>query len=127
MQDELQAIQNSATRVWDLVLKRFAEMSPLVVALFSATDLIEGRIDAVAANEVHWGVQQALMTVLSHFPKLELLEAFWTQTYRALESLSLGVPPSIAHSPPDGTGEDSGNRLAIFVFLSFSSRLRDSN
>jgi hypothetical protein len=55
MKDEHQALQNSATRVWDLVLERSSEAPSLAVALFSTADLIEAHADAVAANEVHWG------------------------------------------------------------------------
>jgi hypothetical protein len=60
---------------------------------------------------------------MSHFPKmdseLELLgsrynadltkdemEAFWTRTRWASESLSSRVPSSTARSPPDGDGEE---------------------
>jgi hypothetical protein len=123
MQDEHHALKNLATRVRDLVLKRSSEVPSLATALSSIVDLIEGRVDAAAANEVHWGAQLALVVVLSHFPKLELelellgsgyntnltkdeMEVFWTRTHRASKSLSSRAPPSVAHSPPDGTGEE---------------------
>jgi hypothetical protein len=55
VKDEHQALQNSATRVWDLVLQRSSEAPSLAAALFSTTNLIEGHADAVATNGVHWG------------------------------------------------------------------------
>jgi hypothetical protein len=72
MQDEhreavvkLRALQSSVARVWDLVLKRFDKTSSLVVSLSSATDLIEGHVNAVAANEAYWGARLALIATLS--------------------------------------------------------------
>jgi hypothetical protein len=123
MQDGHQALWSSAVRVWDLVLEGFGEEPSLVVALSSVAYLIEGHIDAAAANEVLRWARLALATVLSHFPKLELelellrssnnvdltrdlMEVFWTQSGRALESLSSRVHPSVARSPPNGTGEE---------------------
>jgi hypothetical protein len=64
-----------------------------------------------------------VITVLSHFPKLELklellgsgynadltkdeMEAFWTRTHRALESLSPRAPLSVARGPPNNVGEE---------------------
>jgi hypothetical protein len=77
------------------VPKGFDEMSSLVVVLSLAVDLIEGRVDVVAANRVHWEARLALTAGLSHFPELEpklellvsennadlmegQLDAFWT-------------------------------------------------
>jgi hypothetical protein len=91
MQDEhqeavvkLKALQNSATRVWDLVLKGSDEASSLAVSLSLATDLIEGHVNATATSGVHWGAQLALTTALSHLPELEpeleLLGSGITQT-----------------------------------------------
>jgi hypothetical protein len=34
------------------------------------------------------------------------MEVVWTWTHRASESVSLRVPPSDAHSPPDVAGEE---------------------
>jgi hypothetical protein len=82
----------------------------LAAALSSTADLIEGCINAMVANEVHWGARVALTTILSHFPELELdlkllgsgynanlmkdeMEVFWTRTLQASESLSSRVPP----------------------------------
>jgi hypothetical protein len=123
MQDEHQALQNSDTWVWDLVLERSSEAPSLIVALSSTVDLIEGHADAMDANRVHYWACLVLTTILSHFPeldiKLELLgseynanltkdemEVFWTRTHRASESLSSRVHPWVARSPPDGAGEE---------------------
>jgi hypothetical protein len=100
------------------VLNRFDKASSLAATLSSTMDLIEGHVDAVATSGVHWG-GSTLITVLTHFPELELfesrynadlpvgqLETFWTQTCQASESLSSWIPPSVARSPPDGVGEE---------------------
>jgi hypothetical protein len=68
MQDELQALRSSATRIWDLVLERSDEMPSLAVALSSTVERIEGRVDAAATNGVHWEPRLALIAVLLHFP-----------------------------------------------------------
>jgi hypothetical protein len=36
-----------------------------------ATELLEGRIDAAAANRVRWGTQFALVAALSYFLELK--------------------------------------------------------
>jgi hypothetical protein len=71
MQDEHRALQNSVTRVQDLVLKRSDEAFSLVVALSLTANLIEDHVDAVATNGVHSGARLALTAILSHFPELE--------------------------------------------------------
>jgi hypothetical protein len=60
---------------------------------------------------------------LSHFPELETklellgfrrnanliegqLDALWTETHRASESLALSIPSSVARDSPDDTGEE---------------------
>jgi hypothetical protein len=70
---ELKALQNSASRVWDLLLKGSDETSSLVVSLSTAVDLIEHRVIAAAANGTYWGARLVLTTTLWHFPELELL------------------------------------------------------
>jgi hypothetical protein len=87
-----------------MVLKRCDEASTLAVVLSSTADLVKGYVNAVAANGVQWGVQLELTAILSNFPELEpelellgswynadlmlgQLEAFWTQTRLASESL----------------------------------------
>jgi hypothetical protein len=84
--------------------------------------LIEGHVDAAAADRVHWGGRLALIAILSHYFELELelellgsrynvdltkdeMEIFLTRTCRALGSTSSRVPLSVAHSPPNGAGE----------------------
>jgi hypothetical protein len=69
------------------------------------------------------GGQFVLTIALSYFtelePKLDLhgsehnvdliacqLDALWTWTCRAFKPLSSRVPPSVARSPPDDTGEE---------------------
>jgi hypothetical protein len=69
------------------------------------------------------GVRLALTAALSHFPKLvtemELvgsernadltksqLDALWTQTRQASESLALSIPPSVARDSPDDIGKE---------------------
>jgi hypothetical protein len=51
--DKLRALQSSATRVRDLVLKRSDKMSSLAASMSSAADQVEGRIDTMIANGVH--------------------------------------------------------------------------
>jgi hypothetical protein len=65
----------------------------------------------------------ALIAALSHFPELEIelellgsrcntnliegkLDALWTQTCQASESLSLSIPSSVARDSPDDAGEE---------------------
>jgi hypothetical protein len=65
---ELEALWSSTSRVQDLVLRRFDEMSSLVALLTSAVDLIEGCIDFVSTNRICWVAQLALTNTLLHFP-----------------------------------------------------------
>jgi hypothetical protein len=93
------------------------------MALPSTVDQMEGHVDVVATNGVHWGAQLVLITVLSHFLELWLelellgsrynadlmkdeMKALWIQTRRALESLSSGAPLSVGCGPPDSAGEE---------------------
>jgi hypothetical protein len=81
-----------------------------------------GSIDAVAANGVRWAACSTLVAAVSHFSVLDTelevpgsersvglaedeVDALWTRVHAASNSLALNVPPSIAHNPPDGTGE----------------------
>jgi hypothetical protein len=119
---ELRALQSSAARVQDLVLKGSDEASSLAASLSSAADLIEGRVQAAAANGVHWGARLALITALLHFPKLEpklellgsgrnvdltksQLDALCTRMRQASESLSLSVLPSDTRNSPNDAGK----------------------
>jgi hypothetical protein len=51
--------------------------SSLAMSMFTVMELLEGRIDTVAANEVHWGSHSVLVAAVSHFlvlkAKLEVL------------------------------------------------------
>jgi hypothetical protein len=114
------------------VLKGSDKTSSLAVSLSLAVDLIEGHINDVAANKVGGGL--VWIATLSHFPELltelELLgfrhnvdptkgqlDALWTQTCRASESLALGIPSPIARDSPDDAGGSNVSSLAIFVFF----------
>jgi hypothetical protein len=85
-------------------------------------ELLEGQIDAAAANGVRWGTRYVLVVALSYFPelksKLELLgfrcnadltedqaNALLSRVRAASDSLASHVSPLVACSPPDGTGE----------------------
>jgi hypothetical protein len=126
--DEWEVLQHPATLVCGPVLGRPKETPPLVVALSVSIELIEGRVNAVAINGVHWGSRLVLTAVLPHFLELEAelellgsgyntdlmndeMENLLAKTYWALKFLSSKVPPSTAHSlpssPPDSAGEES--------------------
>jgi hypothetical protein len=74
-------MRTSATQVRDLVLDRADRLSSLAASLSMVVDLLEGRVDAAAANGVCCGTRATLVAVLSHFlelelePELELLES----------------------------------------------------
>jgi hypothetical protein len=53
-----------------LVLERADMSSSLVESLSLVVELLEGYIDAAAANRVHWGTRPVLATALSHFSEL---------------------------------------------------------
>jgi hypothetical protein len=57
------------------VLGNVDGLSSLVASLSMVVELLEGRIDIMAANGVRWGTRSALVVALSHFPELELLES----------------------------------------------------
>jgi hypothetical protein len=74
-------MRTSATQVRNLVLDRADRLSSLAASLSMVVDLLEGRVDAAAANGVCCGTRATLVAVLSHFlelelePELELLES----------------------------------------------------
>jgi hypothetical protein len=95
--------------------------SSLVASMSTVVVLLEGQIDAMASNRVHWGSYSALVAAVSHFPelksKLEVLgsghnmdltedeaNALWMRVRMALDSLVSYVPSSVACSPPDSAG-----------------------
>jgi hypothetical protein len=55
MQDEHQALQSSATWVWDLVVEGSGESPSLLATLSSTADLIKDCVDAAATNGVLGG------------------------------------------------------------------------
>jgi hypothetical protein len=57
---ELEALWNSATRVWDLVLEQVDGPSSLAVSLSSAAELLKGRIDVATANRIRWDTRSVL-------------------------------------------------------------------
>jgi hypothetical protein len=76
----------------------------------------------MVANRVCWGTQSVLVAAVSHFLELEAelellgsgrnvdlkedqVDALWTQTRQASESLVAFIPPSVAHGSPDDMGE----------------------
>jgi hypothetical protein len=54
-----------------MVLDRADGPSSLVTSLSTAAELLNGRVDAAAANGVRWWTWSALFAALLHFPKLE--------------------------------------------------------
>jgi hypothetical protein len=68
---ELETLRTSAARFRDLVLYGADELSFLVASLSTAVELLEGHINAVAANRVCWGTRSALVAALSHLLELE--------------------------------------------------------
>jgi hypothetical protein len=61
----LEALQTLVARVLDLVLGNADESSSMVASLSAVVELLEGRIDIVAANGVRWGTWSALVAALS--------------------------------------------------------------
>jgi hypothetical protein len=123
MRDKHEALRSSTTRVRGPVQVRSDETPSLVVVLSPSTELMEGHVNATAINRVHWGARLALTAVLPHFPLLEPefellgsgynvnlmkdeMEAFWTQTRRASESLPSRVPLLATRSPPNADGDE---------------------
>jgi hypothetical protein len=89
--------------------------SSLAASLSRAVEQLEGRVDVMATNRVHWGTRSALVTALSYFPELdaelELLrsgcnadvtedqvDALLTRVHVASDSLALHVLPLFSHS-----------------------------
>jgi hypothetical protein len=52
---ELEALWTSAARVQDLVLDNTDGPYSLIASLPTVVELLEGRVDAAAANRVRWG------------------------------------------------------------------------
>jgi hypothetical protein len=119
---ELEALWTSATWVQDLVLHNVDGPSSLAASLSTVAELLEGRVDASAANGVRYGTRSALVTTLSHFLELEAglellgsklnavlteeqVDVFWILACSTSASLVSHILPSVAHSPHEGMGE----------------------
>jgi hypothetical protein len=93
-------------------------LSSLAASLSMVAELLEGRIDTVSTNGVHWGTQSTLVAALLHFSelksKLELHgfgqnvdltddqpNALWPLVSVTSDSLASLVPSSIVRNPPD--------------------------
>jgi hypothetical protein len=100
------------------MLDRANGPSSLAASLSAVVELLEDRVNAVAANRVRWG----LVATLSHYLKLEAelellgsrcnmaltedqVDALWILARPALNLLESHVLPSVARNPPDGAGE----------------------
>jgi hypothetical protein len=94
----------------------------LAASMLKEEELLEGQIDAAAANGVCWGSRSMLVAAVSHFlelkTELEVLgsgrnvdltedevDALWTRVCMALDLLALYVPSSVARNPPNGVKE----------------------
>jgi hypothetical protein len=67
----LEDLRSSAMRVRDLVLGDIGGSSLMVASMSALTEKLEGQIDAVIANGVHWGSCSVLVAAVSHFPELD--------------------------------------------------------
>jgi hypothetical protein len=98
------------------------DLSSLAASMSTAVELLEGRIDIMAANGVRWGSCSTLVATMSHFlelkTKMEVLKsgrsvdltedeahALWIGVRVASFLLVSHVPSSVARNPPDGMGE----------------------
>jgi hypothetical protein len=119
---ELEGMWSDTAWIQDLVLGGPIRTSSLATSLFLAMGLIEDDVNAMTTNGVRWGTRSVLATALLHFPELEvelellgswrnvdmiggLVDALWSQTCQASESLVAFIPLSIAHGPSDDMGE----------------------
>jgi hypothetical protein len=92
--------------------------SSLVASLSMVVELLEDRVNVVAANGVCWGTRSTLVAILLHVlefeTELELLRsrsnmnlvddqvgALWTQAHLDSDSLATQVLPLVAHNPLD--------------------------
>jgi hypothetical protein len=108
------------------VLDNADGLPSLLVSMFMAAELLEGRIDAATANRVRWGSCSMLAAIVSHFlelkNELEVLglgrnmdltdkeaDGLWTRVRVASDSLASYVPSSVSHNPPDVAGSSGGS------------------
>jgi hypothetical protein len=87
-----------------------ADMSSSPAASMSTVaELLEGWIDATAANGVRWGFHFALVAAVLLFPQLktelEVLKSLWIQVRVASDSLASHVPSLISSNPLDDAVE----------------------
>jgi hypothetical protein len=85
-------------------------------------ELLEGRIDAVAANGVRWGSCSTSVATMSHFLKLDIglevlgsrhnagliegeVDALWFWVRVVTDSLVSHVPSLVAYNPSNSVGE----------------------
>jgi hypothetical protein len=70
----LEALRTLGAHLWDLVLGNADGSTSLAASLSMVVELLEGQIDTVTTNGVHWGTRFALVAALSLFlePKIEL-------------------------------------------------------
>jgi hypothetical protein len=105
-----------------------------MASLSSVVELLEDRIDTTTAIGVHFGTRLALAIALSHLlelgteielhgsghnadPTEDLVDALWTQTHLASDSLASYVPLSISHGPPDGAGVEQFVSFFSFALM----------
>jgi hypothetical protein len=104
------------------VLDDVDRSSSLVASLSVVVELLEGWVDTVATNGVHWGARSVLVAALSHFPELKTelgllgsrrnvnltedeADALWARVSVASFLLASNVPSLVASGPRDGAGE----------------------
>jgi hypothetical protein len=68
---EMEALWDSATRVWDFMVGNANGLSSLAASMCTVVELLEGRIAAAAPNGVHWGSCLELAAAVLHFPELK--------------------------------------------------------
>jgi hypothetical protein len=119
---ELEDLRSSATRVRDLVLGDVSRSSLMGESMSAVMEQLEGQIDGVLANGVHWGSHSALVAMVSHFTELDadlevlgsgcnagLIEDevndLWSRVCAAADLLALHVPSLVACNPPDSARE----------------------
>jgi hypothetical protein len=119
---KLEILRASAAQVRDLVLDNINMSSSLAASLSTVVELLEGQINTMAANGVHWQTQSALVATLSHFSELETelellgsgcnadltddhTDALMIWVRAASNLLATHVPPSVVRHPFDNVGE----------------------
>jgi hypothetical protein len=109
-------------RVLDLELGDVDGSPSLAMSLSVVAEHFEGRIDATAANGVHWGSHSMLVAAMSHFPELDadlevlesrrngglkggMVDSLWSLVCMATDSLASHFPSLVARNLPDSVGE----------------------